>query len=56
MSQEFLEGSGLRPHPVVTSERMQEVRGAFGQAGDCGRIFQNMLKGLAGAGCIPVDI
>lgn len=56
MSQELLEESGLRPHPVVTSERMQEVRGAFGQAGDCDRIFQSMLKGLAGAGGFPLDI
>ena len=56
MSQEFLEGRGLGPHPVVTSERMQEVRETFGQAGDCDKIFQNMLMGPAGAGCIPVDI
>lgn len=56
MSQELLEGQGLGPHPVVTSERMQEVREAFGQARDCDKIFQNMLMGPAGAECIPVDI
>lgn len=56
MSQELLEGQGLGPHPAVTSERMQEVREAFGQAGGCDKIFQNMLMGPAAADCIPVDI